>query len=276
MVSDGEDSVYIYLTVHVDPVPDPPRIVEVFEPLNNSVLIPGHPVTLSADIEDPDLPGDVLTIRWTSDRDGIVSYNSANRFDSFAYLSPGIHRLTLTVNDSTNGTDEVSVIVAVSIWGFKEMMWDFTLDMTASYIDTEGLDLITTIRNDATSTLTFRCILNLTGTNVSEIFERVLVLAGGTDGTVVFKDRSVLREGGSYELKFTIRAETTNGTFAGSRSETHTFIAERHRTEEGGQEWLLQSISIAALFIIAALGTIIMIMVRKNNKRKREIGRDRR
>jgi hypothetical protein len=273
MVDDGEERVYYLLWVMVAPYPDPPRIVEIITPANNSILMPGDPVQMVADILDPDLPDDVLKVIWASDRDGIVAMETGNRFSTGAYLSPGIHHLMLTVIDGDNMTDSMSVTVAVSIWGFRQPLWNFTAEIEDSYLWVGGFRFGSTIQNDAGITLTFRCTLLISGNGVEDEYERVLVLGGGTDGVVIFQGLVPILVGAMYNLTCTVRAETMNGTFAGSRNATYRLIAQEDPKDGPDDVWMLQIASVGVLFVIILIGTSLMFRFRKNNKMKQEFSR---
>ena len=76
----------------------------------------GDTITISVDVDDPDLPADSLTVAVSSDVDGGLGSQSglgSGTVSFSAALTAGLHALTATVSDSCPNTVDGSVFVTV-------------------------------------------------------------------------------------------------------------------------------------------------------------------
>ncbi|WP_341503671.1 S8 family serine peptidase [Gallaecimonas sp. GXIMD4217] len=98
------------ITGAADPGANLPPAINVAEPIDNSLHLPGEMVTFSAEATDPEegLVNDSLV--WTSSIDGVIGTGASfGRND----LSQGSHQITVTATDSegVTGTRELSLYI---------------------------------------------------------------------------------------------------------------------------------------------------------------------
>ncbi|MCA9299514.1 MAG: thrombospondin type 3 repeat-containing protein, partial [Phycisphaerales bacterium] len=78
----------------------------------------GRPIEFAAEISDPDLPADSLTLSWSSDRDGPLDFRSDLGAGTFGFttsgLSEGVHLVKATVRDRCPSVRNDAVIVQVA------------------------------------------------------------------------------------------------------------------------------------------------------------------
>jgi len=114
-VSDDEDEAQATITMRVQNVNDPPDAPMILFPKDGSKFRQGEEVILEASYHDVDTAaGQVLTIIWTSDRDGEIGRitSDAPVDVSTRNLSLGRHRLTVIVDDGEeNRTTSVKITV---------------------------------------------------------------------------------------------------------------------------------------------------------------------
>ena len=87
-------------------------------PTTGALYVPGTPVTLEAQVSDPDVAATVLQVTWTSDVDGVLGVSTPSLTGDVnlqvASLSAQPHQLTLVVEDELGAacTDTVDVGLA--------------------------------------------------------------------------------------------------------------------------------------------------------------------
>ncbi|MGC6508152.1 MAG: fibrinogen-like YCDxxxxGGGW domain-containing protein [Myxococcota bacterium] len=107
----GEDVIAISV------VPNAPPIAEILFPLDGDTVLSTEPLTFEGQITDAEDTPDTLQFSLESDLDGVVSFeptpDSSGIIEDGITLSPGQHRLTLTVTDSggKTGTDSIGLEV---------------------------------------------------------------------------------------------------------------------------------------------------------------------
>jgi len=81
----------------------PPSITWI-GPVPGEGYVPGEPILFRASVDDHETRPDQLSARWSSDVDGVLNETSPTADGSLEFststLSPGIHRITLTVTDA--------------------------------------------------------------------------------------------------------------------------------------------------------------------------------
>jgi cysteine-rich repeat protein len=95
----------------------PPTII-VRAPAANAVLDPRDPVSLEAEVNDPDDAAESLQVRWISSVDGVIAEGNATSQGRSALsgaLSPATHVLTATVVDPSGLDDIAAVTVTAEI-----------------------------------------------------------------------------------------------------------------------------------------------------------------
>ena len=115
-VSDGEDTAQTSIILKVQNVNDPPAEPEIISPEVGGRFERGDTVSFEASFDDPDLiVGQVLTITWTSDRDGEIGRftSDAQKIITTNDLSEGVHVVTLTVDD---GEETRSTSLKVTVY----------------------------------------------------------------------------------------------------------------------------------------------------------------
>jgi hypothetical protein len=103
------------LSLEVRNVNDPPEVPVILAPENGSVHEKGDAVGFEARVDDPDTRfGQVVTVTWSSDREGELTRGSPDRAVAFSRPLdvPGPHRVEVTVND---GEFERSAWVVVEV-----------------------------------------------------------------------------------------------------------------------------------------------------------------
>ena len=114
-VSDDEDEAQATITMRVQNVNDPPDAPMILSPKDGSKFRQGEEVILEASYYDVDTAaGQVLTIIWTSDRDGEIGRITSDAPENVSTrnLSLGRHLLTVIVDDGEeNRTTSVRITV---------------------------------------------------------------------------------------------------------------------------------------------------------------------
>ncbi|MEC8379051.1 MAG: hypothetical protein VXZ96_01940, partial [Myxococcota bacterium] len=107
----GEDIIAISV------VPNAPPIAEILFPLDGDTVLSTEPLTFEGQITDAEDTPDALQFLLESDLDGVLSFeptpDSSGIIEDGITLSPGQHRLTLTVTDTggKTGTDSIGLEV---------------------------------------------------------------------------------------------------------------------------------------------------------------------
>ena len=252
-VDDGEEAVYYLIWVIIEHRPDPPIIEAIVSPRNGSSHLPGAPLQLSAVIWDPDIPyGDVLSVEWRSDRDGLISFNNASLAQGIAYLSPGLHVITLIVTDSTGSNVSATSTIAVSIWGFDDMPWSISINDQGTYTTDGGFQVMIDLANGGPLLLTFRCTITVNDRDRNASYDRVLVLSPGTNGSVLIKESELGNRPEALYVTATVKAETFNGTFAGEAQ--RSMPIDRFRPAGSGKD-------VERTFIVVGIATVSMVLI---------------
>ncbi len=130
VVSDGEDSADAAIVLRVQNVNDPPGIPEITSPGDGERFEKGSAVAFEATFDDPDLEaGQVLTLIWTSDRDGELGRFTSDNTNviSNSDLSVGLHTITVTVDDGSETRSATLKITVfddeVSTDGISTTLW---------------------------------------------------------------------------------------------------------------------------------------------------------
>ncbi|MGA1848718.1 MAG: hypothetical protein ACMUHB_05190, partial [Thermoplasmatota archaeon] len=109
-VSDSGLIIHRYLDLEIRNINDPPMEPEITIIEIKGVYDPGEIVQLEGEADDLDLVhGDSLTYVWSSDRQGFLGEGSSISTS----LLPGIHRITLTVEDEYGGYNSSWVVIKV-------------------------------------------------------------------------------------------------------------------------------------------------------------------
>jgi hypothetical protein len=106
-----------------------PPTAEITEPSDGAIYNSGDLITFTGegyDEEDGDLTG--TSLLWSSDRDGPLGSGSSVVLHN---LSTGIHKITLTVHDSSNATGQKTITITVSeANGFSKFYLDDIYGLT--------------------------------------------------------------------------------------------------------------------------------------------------
>jgi len=274
-ISDGEEAVHFLIGIIVGSVEDEPRNVRIISPLNGTVLLPDNPVTLEASGYDPDMvQGDRLNVTWSSDRDGILFESTQSVLRTIRDLSPGIHLLTLRVEDRTGNvrTDEVTVIV--SLWGWGDVPWKVEVNEDREMLaDAPFLELL--MKNDSPLVLRF----GIEGTlNLGEgvrLQERNILVGPRSDGIITLEFPPGLESGREYRLELIINAQTINGTYGGTSTLTYSFTPGVPEEDQNGQATLIIVISTISLIAVIGLVVFFLFNLRKNREEAASIEEDR-
>ena len=109
---EGTDNV----TIRVGP-PNSAPLCEITEPLSLSAGAQGELVVFAATADDVDIPEDMLSASWRSDKDGELGTSSVNSDGSisfpFSELSVNTHVITLSIADEVGATCTSSVTYTV-------------------------------------------------------------------------------------------------------------------------------------------------------------------
>lgn len=271
LVSDGEAAVPYYIGVFVQARPDSPRDVKILNPVNGSILTPGLVHQLQGYAYDPDRD-DFLTVSWSSDRGGLLTPSVVigsinNLFTSHVLLSPGIHRLTLAVWDSTMGYSYDNSTVAVSLWGFSPIPWNLSLDGESTNLTTAGGVLRLEITNSGPILLTFICNATVYrgSSNPLPLGERIIVLQPETTGTILFNLNIPLPEGETVSIKFKARAETFNGTYAGEDTLEVQLTVESRTDENDRLDLILLLFGIILMVLIVIATAFVYFQFRRKD-----------
>jgi len=108
--SDGILNISANVNITVRPVNDPPNLPKIMEPLSGTEIYYGTLLNFTGECGDPDLPDDVLTIKWTSDIQGELG---REEILVDIKLIPGEHRITLEVNDKIGENSSATITVIV-------------------------------------------------------------------------------------------------------------------------------------------------------------------
>jgi hypothetical protein len=102
--------------VNVGP-PNSAPLCEILTPANGSAGPEGDVVTFEATAADVDVPENVLTAEWFSDKDGVIGISAVNTNGSISFpysgLSVDTHVVTLTIEDEVAAACTSSVIFTV-------------------------------------------------------------------------------------------------------------------------------------------------------------------
>ncbi|MEC8378725.1 MAG: Ig-like domain-containing protein [Myxococcota bacterium] len=108
----GTDSV----TVTVGPPNTAPNCA-IQSPSDQSVFLLGDTVTFTAESSDVDIPADLLSVRWVSDKDGEIGNSTPNSDGTitfpYAQLSANTHVISMTVQDELEATCTDSVVLTI-------------------------------------------------------------------------------------------------------------------------------------------------------------------
>ncbi|MBN1538877.1 MAG: hypothetical protein JW939_01940 [Candidatus Thermoplasmatota archaeon] len=250
LVSDGEGYALFLIGILIEPVEDPPRDVRIINPTNGSILLPGTPVTLEASGYDPDVAnGDVMNVTWTSDVDGLLHTNAQSIMRAVRELSPGRHRISLTVEDKAGNSVEDSVIVMLSLWGWGDMPWRVSFSDPERRMDPEAPLLELIIENDSPLVLKFNIQGELEGMPLPG--ERNVMIGPRSNGRVVLESMPGQKLDGEVLVELEIEAATLNETYAGSME-----ISDSYRVVSGNDASSPGKGVIIAIVLLSVLALI--------------------
>ena len=127
-----------------------PPSIELSTPLADSIFVANEPVLFSGLVSDGEDPPSLLTVQWVSDLDGEFSTQGPDSTGelslSTAQLSMGAHLISVTVTDSSNLYDTVSIPIRINtppsepsvILGPTPANTSSTLSCQASSTDPDG------------------------------------------------------------------------------------------------------------------------------------------
>jgi parallel beta-helix repeat protein len=111
LVMDGRFNITDEITVNVEPVNDPPSLIEIISPIADQVYQNGTTVNLSATVDDPDIPyGDYFTFQWFSSKDGDLGLG---KIVNDVKMSTGNHEISVLVTDSKGASKSASVNITM-------------------------------------------------------------------------------------------------------------------------------------------------------------------
>ncbi|MCU0799413.1 MAG: hypothetical protein MUC62_07055 [Candidatus Thermoplasmatota archaeon] len=274
VVTDGEAFETFLLGVFIEPSDDAPTDIAIISPVNGSVLVPGTLTLLEGYAFDPDMrfEGDILTFKWSSDRDGVLSGPGISVSRMRAQLSGGSHRINLTVTDSKGFSISSEVIVMVSLWGWGVQPWYIELDNTTVPLSTSGGSIRFVLVNDGPLFLTFDCTVTMRWGSYNLTMVRNILSPPMDRGLMVINAPPGLTPGIMY-LEVEVSAFTLNGSFAGYSDA----LFEKEVTEErvdGMDSIAILLIGGATLMVlvVAAVYLTILIITKRNERGKRPYG----
>ncbi len=109
-VSDGVFGCSDIVIITVNPVNDPPAVPTIIEPIDLTEIRHGTPLNLRGECNDPDLPNENLTFKWTSNLQGDLG--SGDNLTEIILIA-GVHEITLTVIDIIGESSSVNITVKV-------------------------------------------------------------------------------------------------------------------------------------------------------------------
>jgi hypothetical protein len=173
--------------------PNTPPTCSITSPENDEKGSMGEVTLFTAQADDVDVPEDLLTASWSSDKDGILGDSVVNSDGSIAFpfsdLSSDTHVITLTVADETEATCTSSIVY--SIGSSPVVSIDSPLDGS---VHSEGENItfqVSVTDNDTAATeLDLQWLLN--GSNYSNTGASATGIAEISDATLNF---------GSYQLE---------------------------------------------------------------------------
>jgi hypothetical protein len=104
--------------------------------------------------------------------------------------------------------------------------------------------------------------------NEEMLLERPIVLGPGHTGSVLLANLVELEEGRSYTITLKVRAETQNGTFAGSMEDIVTFSAQE-REPSGNSLWEI-ALMIGSAIVLGLLGLVVYLGLSYRKMYKRD------
>jgi fibronectin type 3 domain-containing protein len=267
-VSDGEESVSYLIGIIVEPVEDPPRDIAIVFPVNGSVLLPGASITMEGSGYDPDSEnGDILSVTWSSDKQGILHQSTQSLLRAVVRLDPGVHSIELRVEDRSGNVAVDQIIVVVSLWGWGETPWSVSfaeghekVNIASPYVE---LDL----QNDSPLILRF----NINGElGAAPIDERSILVGPRSEGQITIQLPPDLKVGDDLSASLAIETQTLNGTFGGKQEVSTNFSmvsSNDGQTEDNVAIGVITVISVIALLGLAAyLVYIYRIRVKFDHK----------
>ncbi|MAA80626.1 MAG: hypothetical protein CL916_15325, partial [Deltaproteobacteria bacterium] len=117
----GSESVVI----NVGPPNNPPQC-SINAPEHGFEMREDEPVILEGTAQDPDIPNELLYVEWSSDIDGVLGSSipdsSGDAQLSLSGLSPGVHLITLTVQDDQDISCSDNISIDVEIGNYPPVL----------------------------------------------------------------------------------------------------------------------------------------------------------
>ena len=264
-VSDGEEEVPFLIGIIVEEVNDPPKNVLITSPLNGSVLLPGHPLLLNCEAEDPDLPyGDDLIYSWSSDIDGQLLESSLSSGQALP-LTPGIHNISLTVSDSRGSGESRQVMIIVSLWGWGDKPWWCQVLTQESKVTRSGGTLTVKVTNDGPLLLSLTIEGMVQTDPKMTLMEKTFLIGPRMESTTFMVVPSGLSPGEEYSIEILIRAKTLNETYAGTqRIMANLTVTDSEGDDVGGNEVkVIMLLSGAFLLLVLTIIVALLVLGRK-------------
>jgi hypothetical protein len=108
--TDGLFECFDEIKITVNPVNDPPGTPQIIEPLDSIEIDFGILLNFTGNCTDPDLPEDMLTFNWISNRQGELGIgNNLTNIE----LIPGTHQITLMVTDKAGVNSSANITLTV-------------------------------------------------------------------------------------------------------------------------------------------------------------------